>query len=119
MRDLIAMVILVVFTPTIVFALVVTPVWWFSSLVRKRKFHVIRPIRALLASLVLELLFLFTGGLILGPLLGKTLGYAFPIIMLLLTLSIGLSAFIHFSARGIPHYPQIATWKRNFRAKFR
>lgn len=119
MRDLVATVILGIFVPTIVFALVVTLMWWLSSLARHRAFQIARPIRALSASLVLELLFLFAGGLVLGLLLGTTLGYAFPIIMLLLTLTIGLSAFISFSARGVPHFLKVATWKRSFRARFR
>ena len=119
MRDLVATVTLGIFAPTIVFALVVTLMWWLSSLVGNRKFQVIRPISALSASLVIELLFLFGGGLVLGLLFGKKLGYAFPIVILLLTLTVGLSAFISFSARGVPHYLQIATWKRSFRARFR
>ncbi len=96
MFDLMSVLVVSIFLPTILFSLMVLIFFILRLLIKRVQFSFHKLLKALVCTLILEVAFVIIIGFIFAVAWGRSLGYAYPIMVILLTLIFGIKTFLHF-----------------------
>ena len=107
MFDLLAVLTVSIFLPTLLFFLIVLLYFTFRSFTKRVPFSFTKLLSAFLCTLLLEVTFVFMIGFVFALAWGHSLGYAYPVIVVLLTLAFGIKAFFYLLKNEIPGLSQL------------
>lgn len=110
MIDLIAAIVLGVFVPTILLFILsaLTLIIWSAYFHNQFQWQKLKD--ALAITLLIQIFLVSVGGLLIGAIAGRALGYAFPITIVLLALLASPFSFFYFLAKGVPTDLRWQTW---------
>ncbi|MES2207510.1 MAG: hypothetical protein V4525_12055 [Pseudomonadota bacterium] len=107
MFDLLAVLTVSIFLPTLLFFLIVLLYFTFRLLSKRVQFSFTKLLAAFLCTLLLEVAFVFIIGFIFALAWGHSLGYVYPVAVILLTLLFGIKTFLYLLKKDLPDLSQL------------